>query len=115
MGKLYYGNAAEPIEMPDRILAHLKVLISTKLRRSESFSLSWDHLVDGVVERSSVWLHCSIPLQFRLDAEAGQNLDRKYLQELAMAASSSAGVVIDLCEEVDELHEARVTSLVRAA
>lgn len=120
MGKLFYGNADEPIEMPDRILAHLKVLISTKLRRNESFSLSWDSLVDGVVERSSLWLHCSIPLKFQLDAEATKALDREYLQQLATAATTSTGVVVDLCDQVAEIEqlpkkEQHVRSLARAA
>ena len=119
MGTLHYGAAGAPIEMPDRILAHLKVLISTKLRRSESFSLSWDRLVDGAVVRSSIWLHCSIPLQFQMEAEAAKQLDRGYLQQLAEQANSSAGVVLDLCEreagaEISEL-TARTPALVRAA
>ena len=41
MAQLYYGNSADPIEMPDRLLAHVKVVLATKLRRSESFTLSW--------------------------------------------------------------------------
>ncbi|MFJ4046014.1 hypothetical protein ACIPV2_09750 [Microbacterium sp. NPDC089987] len=102
MGTLHYGATGEAIEMPDRILAHLKVLVSTKLRRNESFSLSWDRLTDGTVERSSIWLHCSIPLQFKMDAEAAKQLDRGYLQQLADQANSSAGVVIDLCDQVAE-------------
>jgi len=119
MGTLQYGASGRPIEMPDRILAHLKVLISTKLRRSESFPLSWDHIVDGVVERSSIWLHCSIPLEFRMDAEAAGQLDRTYLQQLADAANTSTGIVIDLCDQVSEHMaadlEARTPTLVRAA
>lgn len=31
MGYLYYGNSTEPIEIPDRVLAHLKVVAATKL------------------------------------------------------------------------------------
>ena len=46
MGYLFYGNTAEPIEIPDRLLAHLKVVVATKLRRSESFTLSWRHTED---------------------------------------------------------------------
>lgn len=102
MGTLNYGATGEAIEMPDRILAHLKVLVSTKLRRNESFSLSWDRLIDGAVERSTIWLHCSIPLQFKMNAEAAKQLDRGYLQQLADQANSSAGVVIDLCDQVAE-------------
>ena len=40
MGKIFYGGAATPIEIEDRALAHLKVVIATKLRRGESFTLS---------------------------------------------------------------------------
>lgn len=119
MGTLHYGASGEAIEMPDRILAHLKVLVSTKLRRNESFSLSWDRLTDGTVERSSIWLHCSIPLQFKMDAEAAKQLDRSYLQQLADQANSSAGVVIDLCDQVAEREiselDVRTPALARVA
>lgn len=118
MGKLYYGNALEPIELPDRTLAHLKTLITTKLRRSESFSLSWDLLVDGEVQRRSVWLHSAIPLQFEFGAAAGASLDMPYLQQLAQAANSSAGVIIDLTTQQGEdevCSTPRIRDLVRAA
>lgn len=119
MGTLHYGATGEPIEMPDRILAHLKVLVSTKLRRNESFSLSWDRLSDGAVERSSIWLHCSIQLRFQIDAEAAKQLDRTYLQQLADQANSSTGVVIDLCDQVTEREiselDVRTPALARVA
>lgn len=34
MGMLFYGASAEPIFIEDRALAHLKVVIATKLRRN---------------------------------------------------------------------------------
>src|SRR5690606_30294343 len=43
MGTVYYGGEATPIEIEDRALAHLKIVIATKLRRGESFTLSWRH------------------------------------------------------------------------
>lgn len=119
MGTLHYGATGEAIEMPDRILAHLKVLVSTKLRRNESFSLSWDRLIDGAVERSTIWLHCSIPMQFKMDAEAAKQLDRAYLQKLADQANSSSGVVIDLSDQVAERElterDVRTPALARVA
>lgn len=93
MGYLYYGNSTEGIEMPERVLAHLKVVASTKLRRSESFTLSWTK-ADGSGARSTIWLQASIPLRFELEHDVA--LDRAYLEELAQAASSSAGIMIDL-------------------
>ena len=43
MGTMYYGGSAMPIQIEDRALAHLKVVVATKLRRNESFTLSWPH------------------------------------------------------------------------
>ena len=98
MGRLYYGNGTDAIEMPDRTLAHLRVLATTKLRRSESFSVSWRH-PDGVAGgRSTIWLHCSIPLRFEFDSAEADKLDRAYLEEMAKAAASSGGLTLDLCE-----------------
>lgn len=116
MGKLYYGLSTEAIEMPDRILAHLKVLVTTKLRRSESFALSWDQLIGDRVQRTSIWLQPSIPLRFEVDAESSRCLDRNYLQDLAQAAQSSAGIIIELADLVAEQPQiAPVTELERAA
>lgn len=41
MGQLYYGDSAQPIVIPDHQLPYLKVVATTELRRSESFTLSW--------------------------------------------------------------------------
>jgi hypothetical protein len=96
MGRLYYGNSTESFVMPDRVLAHLKVVASTKLRRSESFTISFPQ--PGNPEgRSTIWLHCSIPLRFELD-QADIALDRRHLEELAQAAASSGGINLDYSE-----------------
>ena len=64
MGTIYYGGSATPIHIEDRALAHLKVVISTKLRRDESFTVSWRHPEDQARGRSTLWVHPSIPLRF---------------------------------------------------
>lgn len=94
MGRLYYGNTTDGIEIPDRELAHLRVLATTKLRRSESFSVSWTR-ADCPEGRSTIWVHASIPLRFELD-RAEETLDRRYLEELANAANTSGGVMLDI-------------------
>lgn len=97
MGRLYYGNSTDAIEMPDRVLAHLKVVAATKLRRSESFTVSYPQ--PGNPEgRSTIWLHASIPLRFELDRTDAESLDRRYLEEMAQAAASSGGVVLDFTD-----------------
>ena len=102
MGHLYYGNSAEPIEIPDRLLAHLKVVVATKLRRSESFTLSWRHPEDIPGGRSTIWMQPSIPLRFVFHSESDGALDRDLLTRWASASNSSNGLFVDF----DMLEEA---------
>ena len=92
MGTIYYGATASPIHIEDRALAHLRVVITTKLRRGESFSVSWPHRDDEPPGRSSIWLHPAIPLMFVFDEREAPELSRQYLSDLANAANSSGGI-----------------------
>ncbi|UWF77539.1 MULTISPECIES: DUF7882 family protein [Microbacterium] len=92
MGLLFYGDFADPIEMDDRTLAHLKVVIATKLRRKESFTLSWRHDGEDARGRSTLWLHPSIPLRFVFDEPEPPELSSPWLAELAASANSSGGI-----------------------
>ncbi len=98
MGYLYYGAGNEPIEMPDRLLAHVKVVIATKLRRNESFTLTWQHPAGSPAGRSTIWLQPAIELRFVFGSAEAEKLDPELLQRFANAASSSAGLVLDLDE-----------------
>ena len=104
MGNLYYGNSAEPITVPDVELAHLKMVATTKLRRSEGFSISFSSARTG---RSTLWVHCAIPLRFDFDSAEPVKLDPAYVNQLAQDATSAMGIVIDLDasrQEVAALH-----------
>src|SRR6187431_2683194 len=95
VGLLYYGFESQPAEMPDRILAHLKLVATTKLRRGESFTLTWRH-AEGMPEgRTSIWMQPSIPLRFVFATAEPEQLDPDYLQELAISANSANGLMID--------------------
>ncbi|MFN8085827.1 MAG: hypothetical protein U0Q04_02350 [Microbacterium sp.] len=92
MGTIYYGGSATPIHIEDRALAHLKVVIATKLRRGESFTVSWRHPEDEARGRSTIWLHPSIPLRFVFDDPEPAELSRDWIEDLAMSANSSGGI-----------------------
>lgn len=94
MGTIYYGGSATPIHIEDRALAHLKVVISTKLRRGESFTVSWRHPQDQPRGRSTIWLHPSIPLRFVFDDPEPASLSREWMDELAHTANSSGGITL---------------------
>ncbi|WP_298041126.1 hypothetical protein [uncultured Microbacterium sp.] len=105
MGSLYYGDSAEPINIEDRALAHLKIVIATKLRRNESFTLSWRHPEGDAVGRSTIWLHPSIPLRFVFEEAEVPEISRTWVESLANSANSSGGVTL-----VDEHVEAATPS-----
>jgi hypothetical protein len=92
MGTLFYGDAATPIGIEDRALAHLKVAIITKLRRGESFTLSWQHPDDQRPGRSTLWLHPNIPLRFVFEEPEPPELSRSWIETLMRSANSTGGI-----------------------
>ncbi|CAH0145767.1 hypothetical protein SRABI98_00659 [Microbacterium sp. Bi98] len=99
MGYIQYGGGNE-IHIEDRALAHLKVVIATKLRRNESFTLSWRHPEGDPEGRSTIWLHPSIPLRFTFDDAEAPQLNAQWIEQLMHSASSTGG--ISLTDEVLE-------------
>lgn len=100
MGTIYYGGSATPIHIEDRALAHLKVVIATKLRRGESFTVSWRHPDDQPRGRSTIWLHPSIAMRFVFDDPEPADLSREWIEELANSANSSGGIML-VSEHID--------------
>jgi hypothetical protein len=101
VGLLFYGSDPKPAEIPDRVLAHLKLVATTKLRRGESFTVTWHHPTELNEGRTSIWVQPAIPLRFVFDESESAPLDSEYLQELSNAANSTNGMYLDLEEERD--------------
>jgi len=103
VGYLYYGSEAQPVEFPDRVLAHIRVLATSKLRRGESFTMTWRHPAGPGEGRTSIWMQPAIPLKFVFDSAEAQQLDPEYLQKLAREASTANGVFIEPEDETPQL------------
>lgn len=88
MGYLTYGSTSTPIEVDDEMMAHLRTVIVTKLRRNESFPLTIE-TASGVAE--TLWIHASIPLRFVMEDD-DHELDRSLLVSLMNAANSARGL-----------------------
>lgn len=101
VGTIFYGGSATPIHIEDRAMAHLKVVIATKLRRSESFTVTWTHPPDQPPGRTTIWLHPSIPLRFVFDDPEPAELNLDWIRELAQSANSSGGIAL-IAEYFDE-------------
>ena len=94
MGSLIYGSSNIEISFDDRVLAHLELVINAKLRRRESFMLSWRDSPAVGDGRSSVWLDTAIPLYFRYAGSRIPVIDKEWLEELAALAGSTRGLVL---------------------
>jgi len=92
VGKLFYGDSGTSIVVDDRTLAHLKIAVFTKLRRNESFTLSWQHGTDAPSGRSTIWVHPSVPLHFIFDEDEPPVLNKQWIEQLMRSANSTGGI-----------------------
>jgi hypothetical protein len=92
MGSITYDGLV--VHIDDRTLAHLQIVIVNKLRRNESFLMSWkDSPVVGS-GRSSIWLHPLVLLHFKFEGSRVPAINEHWLAELTASADSSRGLVI---------------------
>lgn len=94
MGQFRYGSPAATLEIEDRTLAHLQIVIVNKYRRDESFTL---HLEIPMAEgsgRSTLWMHPAIPVQFVFSGGRLPSVNQQWLQALMDEANSGRGLRI---------------------
>jgi hypothetical protein len=92
MGRLIYGSMS--VEFEDRVLAHLQIVIVNKLRRQESFAVSWRDSTELGDGRSAIWIDPSIALYFKFDGSRVPEIDRHWISQLAASADSSTGLIV---------------------
>ena len=92
MGTLTYVGVDYPFD--DRTLAHLKVAITAKLRRGESFLLSWTAPAEEGSGRVSLWMSPSLPLIYRFTDPDAIELSRTWLEALAASAQQVQGMTV---------------------
>ncbi|MEF2977597.1 DUF7882 family protein [Subtercola sp. YIM 133946] len=92
MGTLTYGPAAKPITIDDRDLAHLQAVILAKLRRSESFSFSWERSNEMGSGHTTLWMHPQMHLEFTFHGSKRVPLNREWVERLMSRANSAGGL-----------------------
>lgn len=111
MGRFIYDSTIRA-DFDDRVLAHLQVVIGSKLRRGEAFHFSWrddPSIGDG---RTTVWLHSQASLVYKFHGSRQPTLNRSWVDALAYAANSPTGLYLvpepadaaDRGEFTDETH-----------
>ncbi len=92
MGRFIYDTNANAVDIEDRTLAHLRIVIMNKLRRAEPFMFDVE-IGDGSGRRS-FWVHPSVPLQFHFYGSRQPRINRAWVEELMLAASGPNGLTI---------------------
>ena len=93
MGYLIYGGTQE-YEFEDRTLAHVKLAVTMKLRRQESFLMNWNNSAEKGSGRISLWMTPYIPLVFRFSGSRQPEISEHWLQVLAELSNTPRGMVV---------------------
>lgn len=93
MGTFMYGTSVR-VEIEDRALAHLQVVISDKLRRDEPFPFVWRDEVGFGGGRTAVWLHPRGSFVFQYRGGRMPLLNSAWIDALAFAASAPTGLYL---------------------
>lgn len=93
MGRFVYENGQE-VEIEDRALRHLQMVMTSKLRRGEPFAFRWkdDHSTGG--GRTTVWIHAVSNLVYRYHCSRQPQIKRAWVDALAQTANSPSGLCL---------------------
>jgi len=86
-----YGE--QSLEIEDRLLAHLKIAITSKLRVGESFLLNVQIPAAKGSGRMSLWMSPSIPIHYRFGGSKPPELNRRWLEALSRSSQGIRGMV----------------------
>lgn len=111
MGKLFYGSDPQPIEIDDRLLQYLQVVLATKLRRSESFTLTWTD-AEAQHSRTTLWVQPSISMRFQFSTAEPARLSGGYLRQLADQAAMSSGLLLNAAtwQQQEDAHRVQLAA-----
>lgn len=92
MGYLLFGTPPESVRIDDRMLAHLKVVMLTKLRRREGFAFTFDFAPEAGSGRATVWLGPEVLIQFRFEGNRHPAINKAWLELLMLTANEADGL-----------------------
>ncbi|RGE23727.1 hypothetical protein [Leucobacter sp. wl10] len=93
MGTLIYGKT-RGFEFEDRTLEHVRFVVSAKLRRKESFFLTWAPSGPGATGSVSLWISPDIPISFRLPETGRAPLSKEWIEAMLKMSHTNRGLVV---------------------
>ena len=93
MGKFIYENTIKA-DFEDRLLNHLQIVITTKLRRGEAFTFMWKDDTSIGDGRTMVWLHPAASIAYKFYGSRRPAINPAWLEALTIVANSSTGLYV---------------------
>lgn len=93
MGKFIYEGGPK-VEIEDRALTHIQLVMTAKLRRGEPFPFSWreDSSVGG--GRTTIWIHSGSSIVFKYFGSRSPSVNRAWVEALAYTANTPTGMYL---------------------
>ncbi|WP_136051886.1 DUF7882 family protein [Microbacterium sp. K36] len=93
MGRFIYEGSAK-IEVEDRPLRHLQLVMTAKLRRGEPFPYTWKEDASIGGGRITVWIHAGSSMVFKYVGSRQPEVNRAWVDALAYTANSPSGLYL---------------------
>jgi len=106
MGTLTYGDV-QRFEFEDRLLAHVKLAIVTKLLRHESFLLNWTVPAEQGSGRVSLWISRETLLTFRFVGSRPPAINVRWVEALTLTSARTGGMQLMAEDEIEALFLSR--------
>ncbi|MFB2580507.1 ATP-dependent DNA ligase [Herbiconiux sp. P15] len=105
MGYLHIGTSGWAVQLDDRTLAHLKIVILSCLRKGQGISFTCTRAAEQGSGRETFWITPSTDLRFQFFGNRAPHLNRGWLQLMADSCSAGTGLYV-----MDEPAEQRVSA-----
>lgn len=93
MGKFIYDGNIK-VDFEDRTLAHLQLVIASKLRRGEPFNFTWKDDTSIGDGRTTVWVHPRSSLVYKYYGSRAPKLNVAWVDALAYTANAPTGLYL---------------------
>lgn len=93
MGKFIYDNVTK-VDVEDRALQHLQLVITAKLRRGEPFPFSWRDDRSTGEGKTTVWLHPHCAMVFSYFGSRLPSVNPAWVDALMYTANNATGLYL---------------------
>lgn len=93
MGMFIY-EGGHKVEIEDRALTHLPLVITAKLRRGEPFAFSWKESKSTGGGRTTVWVHAGSAMVFKYHGSRQPKINRAWVDALAFTSNAPSGLYL---------------------